>query len=375
MVSLENNNLFKYLTKISQGLVLSVLVLFFVVIFNKGAVLAQFFLYETMPNFKPTHGLELLLQSEANASSPDGLIFNSEEIPPEQEDLPHLIGINDVIYQPETDTENTDNHFSDDISHVLDYDRINETDYLKQKFYVVDKRTDITLADFDIEKFLEQDLTVETDDSLPKVVIFNTHSTEMYADSQNDMEGVMGVAQRLCDLLKDKYGINAVRFDKRFDLVDGKSKIMGAYERMEPSLRKFLADNPSIEVAIDVHRDGLPDDRRLVVDMNGKATAPLMFVNGLSKLMQDGQLQKLNNLPNQNLSTNLAFSFRLQLAANAAYPGLMRKIYLNAYRYSLHMLPKSILVEVGAQTNTKQEAFNAAEPLADMIASVVLKKA
>ncbi len=367
--------MFKYLTKISQGLVLSVLVLFFVVVFNRGAILAQFFLYETMPNYKPTHGLELLLQSEVNASVTDGLVFNNQEITREPEDMPHLIGINDVIYQPETDTENTDNHFSEDISTVLDNDRIKDLTYLKQKFYVVDKRTDITLSDFDIEKFLEKDLSVETNNSLPKVVVFNTHSTEMYADSKNDMEGVMGVAQRLCDILKEKYGINAVRFDKRFDLVDGKSKIMGAYERMEPSLRRFLADNPSIEVAIDVHRDGLPDDNHLVVDVNGKPTAPLMFVNGLSKLMQDGQLQPLNNLPNQNLSSNLAFSFRLQLAANSAYPGLMRKIYLNAYRYSLHMLPKSILVEVGAQNNTKQEAFNAVEPLADMIASVLLNKA
>ncbi len=370
---MDNKNLFKYLSKVSHGLVLSILVLFFVVIFNKGAILGQFFLYETMPNFKATHGLELLIQSEANALSQNSIYDNLWQQSDEEEITPHLIGLNDVEYQPETDTTNTDNHFMEDTA-ALDYNRIADVSYLKQNFYVVDKRTDLTLADFNVENFLATDLTIDASEPAPKVLIFNTHSTEMYSDSQNDMEGVMGVAQRLCDVLRDKYGIVALRLDKRFDLIDGKSQIMGAYERMEPACKKILEENPSIEVAIDLHRDGVPDDRRLATEINGKPTAQLMFVNGLSKLNQNGQLQKLNNLPNANLNTNLAFSFRLQLAANSMYPTLMRKIYLNAYRYSLHMLPKSILVEVGAQTNTKAEAFNAVEPLADMLANVLLNK-
>ncbi len=51
---------------------------------------------------------------------------------------------------------------------------------------------------------------------------------------------------------------------------------------------------------------------------------------------------------------------------------LNRKIYVNAYRYSLNMLPKSLLIEIGAQTNSKQEALNAIDFLAEILANVLL---
>lgn len=53
------------------------------------------------------------------------------------------------------------------------------------------------------------------------------------------------------------------------------------------------------------------------------------------------------------------------------YPGLTRKIYLKAYRYNMHLRPQSLLVELGAQTNTLQEAKNACEPLAQMLDMVL----
>ena len=37
----------------------------------------------------------------------------------------------------------------------------------------------------------------------------------------------------------------------------------------------------------------------------------------------------------------------------------------------MHFCPKSLLVEVGAQTNTYEEAENAMEPLADILAKVL----
>ncbi len=73
------------------------------------------------------------------------------------------------------------------------------------------------------------------------------------------------------------------------------------------------------------------------------------------------------------LNENLAFSFSMKYAGDKLYPGLARRIYINAYRYSLNMLPKSLLVEVGAQTNTKEEAMNAMEPLAEILVNVINK--
>ncbi len=71
-----------------------------------------------------------------------------------------------------------------------------------------------------------------------------------------------------------------------FDYVDSKMTTTGAYERMEPVIEKILKDNPSIEIAIDLHRDGIGDDTKtLVTEINGKQTAQLMFFNGFAECM------------------------------------------------------------------------------------------
>ena len=65
---------------------------------------------------------------------------------------------------------------------------------------------------------------------------------------------------------------------------------------------------------------------------------------------------------------NLAFSFQAQVKANEYYPGFTRKIYLRGYRYNMHFRGKSMLIELGAQTNTVEEIMNAIDPLSHVIA-------
>lgn len=48
-----------------------------------------------------------------------------------------------------------------------------------------------------------------------------------------------------------------------------------------------------------------------------------------------------------------------------------RTIYLRGYRYNLHLRPKALLVECGAQTNTVEEEMNAMQPLADILNKVL----
>ncbi len=134
-------------------------------------------------------------------------------------------------------------------------------------------------------------------------------------------------------------------------------------------MEQILADNPSIEVVIDLHRDGIKEGVQLVTEVNGKQTAQIMFFNGLSKTTANGNLDEL---PNPYLSDNLAFSLQMKIMAEEYYPGFARSNYLKGYRYNLHYRPKSILVEVGAQTNTVQEAMNAMEPLADLLHKVLM---
>ena len=198
----------------------------------------------------------------------------------------------------------------------------------------------------------------------PQILIYHTHSQERFADSQDASQSVVGLGDYLADILEKKYGYRVLHHKGSYDVPDRDN----AYSRAAPALEKLLAENPQIQVIIDLHRDGVAEGTRLVEKINGKDTATIMFFNGLSHTTAQGDI---GYLANPNLADNLAFSFQMQLAAAEYYPGFSRCIYLKGYRYNMQYLPKSLLVEVGAQTNTYQEAVNAMEPLADVLNKVL----
>ncbi len=252
----------------------------------------------------------------------------------------------------------------------------NNTDLkkLKEDYYIVDGKTGMSPDLFNIEEFEKADLTIKPKKNKPKILIFHTHSHEAFADSRDGVteDTIVGVGDRLSQILEEKYGIGVLHVTDTFDYVDGELTIMGAYERMEPVIRQYLKKNKSIEMVIDLHRDGVADGTRLVTEINGKPAAQVMFFNGLCKIYKDGALQDIDGLENPYVKTNLALSYRMKKNADLLYPEFARKIYLNAYRYSLHMKPLSTLIELGAQTNTVEEEYNGCEALADIIAHTVL---
>lgn len=406
---MKNNKPFEfYLKKISIGIFLTIIFLFYLFYKNKNSIFGEIFFYEVIPYYNLNNGATELFKWTDNSYVEVNNYYNAqdkinyeietnkndtykiedeysqEELEEQQLDsIPvnadiyqdDVVGVDDIIFQPEADTSNIENHFVKENISIDNIDKYRDINYLSKNFYLVDKRTGMTKKDFNVDEFLNTDLSIDISDDKPKVLIFHTHSMEMFKDSKagDKNEGIYGAGEKLKQVLENKYGIKSIHDSGSYDVVDGKTKILGAYERMEPNIRKILKENPSIEIAIDLHRDGVNEDVHLVKNINGKPTAQIMFFNGLCKLNENGKLNNISNLQNQYLSTNLAFSFNMQLTANSLYPGFTRKVYLNAYRYSLHMLPKSLLVEAGAQTNTKEEINNAMELLADILAQVILK--
>ena len=245
--------------------------------------------------------------------------------------------------------------------------KLQDFDYLRQNFYQVDNTTTVDGTLLNVTQLLEKDMTIQKQADGPQILIYHTHSQEGYKDSVpgDASTTIVGVGDYLEQLLEQKYGIEVLHHTGVYDL----PKRDNAYSMALPNLEQVLQENPTIEVVIDLHRDGVAEDRHLVTEVNGKQTAKLMFFNGLSKTTAQGDLAYL---PNPYIADNLALSFQLHLAAEEYYPGLMRKIYLKGYRYNLHLKPKSMLVEVGAQTNTLEEAKNAMEPLADILALILL---
>ncbi len=244
--------------------------------------------------------------------------------------------------------------------------KLSDFDYLIQNFYQVDRTTTIDSSQLNAEAMLAKDMKLEGGPENVQILIYHTHSQEGYADSVpgDANTSVVAVGERLAALLRDTYGFHVMHHTGEYDVADRDN----AYSYAGPALERILAENPSIEVVIDLHRDGVADTTRLVTEVNGKQTAQIMFFNGLSRTTSNGDIAYLAN---PNLESNLAFSFQMKLAAEEAYPGFARANYLKGYRYNLHYRPKSLLVEVGAQTNTLEEAMNAMEPLADLLHRVL----
>ena len=259
------------------------------------------------------------------------------------------------------------------VESASDVTGVSDINALKEKYYWVNNNTKLEFSDFPVDKFLNEDLSIHLDGDKPKILIFHTHSSEMYSDSDGKNSGVIGVGEKLKEELEQQYGIPTIHNTTAFDFVDGELTLIGAYERMEVEIKKILEENPSIEIVIDLHRDGVANDTKLITTINSKPTAQISFVNGLSKVYKDGNLEELDDLANEYVYDNLAFSFNMLLLADQLYPTYVNKVHVLPYRYSLHMIPKSLLIEVGAQTNTQLEAENAVPILAEILAKKILK--
>lgn len=247
----------------------------------------------------------------------------------------------------------------------IDLKLLDNYEDLVQEFYTIDANTMAGSDQLNVERLLARDMTVSKEGEGPQILIYHTHSQEAFADSvPGDRDTtVVGVGEHLAEILRKEYGYNVLHHTGQYDLVRD-----DAYAEALPAIEQLLAENPSIQVVIDLHRDSVAAQTRLVMDLDGRPTARFMFFNGLSRTRKTGNIAYLYN---ENQDANLAFSFQMQLKAAEYYPGLTRKIYLKGYRYNMHLRPQCLLVELGAQNNTVEEAMNACDPLAHVLDMVL----
>lgn len=232
---------------------------------------------------------------------------------------------------------------------------------LVKAFYAVDSTTRAGEELLNVDKLLSGDMRMQGSAEEPQILIYHTHAQEAFADSVpgDESTSIVGIGEYLASILRERYGYNVMHHTESFD----RESRDYAYGNALPVIEQLLAEHPSIEVVIDLHRDAMPEDRRLVMELQGRPTAQIMFFNGLSRTAKGA----IEYLENPYLDDNLAFSFQMQAACNEYYPGLARRIYLKAYRYNMHLCPKTLLIELGAQNNTVEEMRNACEPLAHVL--------
>lgn len=252
----------------------------------------------------------------------------------------------------------------------ISMDKLCDFDYLVSHFYTVDSVTYINAEDLNAKTLMAQDMRINQEKEGPKVLIFHTHSQEAFADSDgNPSTSIVGVGRYLTELLNDKYGISTLHHEGVYDLIGGKLDRSEAYELAKPKIEQILKENPTVEVVIDLHRDGVGSSTHLVTDIGGKSTAQIMFFNGMCRTRTNGNL---TGMTNPYIQDNLAFSMQMKIAAEEKYPGFTRRNYLKGYKYNMDLMPKMLIVEAGAQTNTFQEMKNAMEPLADLLNDVLM---
>ncbi len=252
-------------------------------------------------------------------------------------------------------------------------DQLNDYEFMLKNCYAVDSSTSVLPEEIDADTLLNMDMSIDLSGDGYKVLIYHTHGSEAFADSREGVteDTVIGVGDELTRILEEEYGIKTYHDRNVYDVVNGVLDRSYAYTLSGAAVDRILAENPSIEVIIDLHRDGVREDLKLMRVIDGRPTAQIMFLNGVSRLNLNGDIDYLYN---PNKIENLAFSLQMHLAGKAMYGDLLRRIYIRGYSFNLEKLPRASLVEVGAQTNTVEEAKNAMIPLAAIINSVLRKE-
>ena len=224
----------------------------------------------------------------------------------------------------------------------------------------------------DLEALLTQPLDLDLSSGEPTVLIIHTHTTESYTKAPAEIYeetspfrtldedyNMLSIGDRLTQLLTDG-GIRVIHDRNIYDY----PSYNGSYTRARAAIEGHLAENPSIVMVLDLHRDAsgdLSDQLRTGVTLEGVDYAGLMLVIGTDAA----------GLTHPDWEENLSLGLKLQCLLDHAAPGITRPISLRSQRFNQDLTPGSLIVEVGAAGNSHGEALRAM----DILAQAILKLA
>lgn len=216
-----------------------------------------------------------------------------------------------------------------------------------------------------MKELLEKDLSISGELNSPKILIIHSHPQESYITSKNGGKGnVVEVGSELEKILETNYKVSVLHLQG-----DNNQDLMNAYNRIESRVQKVLKEYPSIEVIIDIHRDMAMEPTEVVV--NDESIAKINIINGISMDSDVGTIGSLEGYNNPYITENLSLSTQVKYASEEIAPDLIDSIIIQKYRYSLHMLPKSLMIDVGNNMDTIEAAKNALQPFSEILAEVL----
>ena len=225
-----------------------------------------------------------------------------------------------------------------------------------------------------IAPFLKKDLPFRFKDTKePQVLIIHTHTTEGYMTydagyyNAGDRDRTKDHRKNVCAvgeairLTLEAQGITAIHDTTIHD----NPQYTGAYTRSATTAQGILEKYPSIQVVLDIHRDAVLENGAVVkptATVNGRKAAQMMLITGVVST---------DALPHPDWRDNLTLSTHLQRALDQVSPDLMRPLNTVASRYNQHLSPGWVLVEVGAEGNTVEEAVYSGQILAHTLADLL----
>ena len=238
-------------------------------------------------------------------------------------------------------------------------------------FYIVDRTTSVDPKILNVEDLLSRNLEIEKSKK-PQILIYHTHgASEAFVSpgKSRSERSVISVGELLAEYLR-KEGYVVLHDTTPYDRIHGKIDRNKAYNQAYKGVTRYLNRYPSLQVLIDLHRDGVGQKVHRTTVIDGKSTAQVMFFNGLSRNTKGN----IPSLKNKNLKDNLAFSLQMRIKCMEQYADFAKPVYLKGYRYNLHLRKRSLLIELGNENNTLQEARNAMKPLAGVLDQVLSGK-
>ena len=221
---------------------------------------------------------------------------------------------------------------------------------------------------FDARSLITQPLQWDLLSGQPAVLILHTHGTESYTKEKDESyketsafrtldkaHNMISVGDHLAGLL-EAGGVTVIHDRELHDY----PSYNGSYSNARKQIQKYLKDNPSICLVLDLHRDAsgdLNNQMRTKAVVNGEQSAQIMFVVGTDA----------SGLKHPNWERNLALALKLQVQMERAAEGICRNMNLRAQRFNQDESDGALLVEVGAAGNTREEALRAVEVLAQAI--------
>ena len=189
------------------------------------------------------------------------------------------------------------------------------------------------------------------------VGIYHTHNAESYAGAGGEERnpGGSGDIVSVGETLKKSLENNGVKAAHSLEIHDAED-FMKAYSKSVNTAGKLARDYPSMKLLIDLHRDGLlPGTKKSTVRIEGREVSRVMIVLGKK---------------NPHWEKDKEIAEELIAYGEKRYPGLFipKITYAEDARYNQHLSDGALILEIGSQLNTFEEANGTAEVLAEVLA-------